>query len=100
MLTIDALAFGIGDLQQLPGLAVRFSTLVQFDLHAHVEGVGAVEDGVGFVRVVVDGVPAPMTAVAVVAQHTVIILVVGILFADDPVTLVTGVVVAVITALA
>ena len=99
MLAVDALRFCVGDLQQFPGLVVRFSALVQFDLNAHVEGVGAVEDGIRFVAVVVDGVPAPMPPMAIVAEDPIVVFVVGVLFADDPVTLVTGVIVAVVAAL-
>ena len=93
MLAVDPLRIGIGDLQQLPGLVVALAALVQLDLYTHVQRVGAVEDGVGLVRVVVDRVAAPMTAVAIVAEDSVIILVVGILLADDPVALVAGVVI-------
>ena len=65
---------------------------VDLQLHAHVQGTTAIENGVGLVRVVVDGVPAPVPTVAVVAQHTVVILVVSIFLADDAVALVAGVV--------
>ena len=67
MFAVNILIFAIDGIQDPAGVGIGLAGTVDFRFDAHIKGAVAVEDGIGAVVIIVDGIAAMMPGIAVVA---------------------------------